>query len=90
VGESPNDRNDRAIRVAAAWYAARLPGMRVVMLTNDADNRRRALDAGLQAMSVQARAHWDASGRSPQEGHSALHSCMHSCMQKRAACCTLA
>lgn len=57
VGESPNDRNDRAIRTAAAWYAARLPGMRVVVLTNDADNRRRALEAGLQAMSVQARWH---------------------------------
>jgi hypothetical protein len=28
-GESPNDRNDRAIRVAAAWYAKRLPGQKV-------------------------------------------------------------
>jgi hypothetical protein len=55
AGESPNDRNDRAIRVAAAWYAARLPKMRIVVLTNDADNRRRALEAGLQAMTVQAR-----------------------------------
>jgi len=55
AGESPNDRNDRAIRVAAAWYAARLPKMRVVVLTNDADNRRRALEAGLLAMTVQAR-----------------------------------
>lgn len=56
AGEGPNDRNDRAIRVAAAWYAARLPGVRVLVLTNDADNRRRALEAGLQAMTVQARA----------------------------------
>ena len=29
AGESPNDRNDRAIRVAAAWYTARLPGHKV-------------------------------------------------------------
>ena len=55
TGEGPNDRNDRAIRVAAAWYAARLPSVRVLVLTNDADNRRRALEAGLQAMTVQAR-----------------------------------
>ncbi|KAK9825185.1 hypothetical protein WJX81_004330 [Elliptochloris bilobata] len=54
VGEGPNDRNDRAIRVAAAWYGARLPGVRVLVLTNDADNRRRALESGLQAMTVQA------------------------------------
>jgi PIN domain len=42
AGESPNDRNDRAIRVAAAWYQARLPPGRVLLLTNDADNRRKA------------------------------------------------
>lgn len=29
AGESPNDRNDRAIRVAAAWYTKRLPGHKV-------------------------------------------------------------
>ena len=56
MGEGPNDRNDRAIRVAAAWYAARLPSVRVLVVTNDADNRRRALEAGLQAITVQARA----------------------------------
>lgn len=28
-GESPNDRNDRAIRVAAQWYTKRLPGHKV-------------------------------------------------------------
>lgn len=51
-GESPNDRNDRAIRVAAAWYAARLPSVRVVLLTDDADNRRKAAEAGIEAMSA--------------------------------------
>ena len=53
VGESPNDRNDRAIRVATAWYAQRLPQMEVYLLTNDAENRRKALEQGLKAMSVQ-------------------------------------
>lgn len=28
-GESPNDRNDRAIRVATQWYTKRLPSMKV-------------------------------------------------------------
>ena len=121
AGESPNDRNDRAIRVAAAWcakpcpyqvlkiragwlvllllslmrspvvphpkhescsplcmlsvctprplsflckvtcltprpmprYAARLPAMPIIMLSNDADNRRKAAEAGVAAMTVQ-------------------------------------
>ena len=52
-GESPNDRNDRAIRVAAAWYDARLaPSMPILFLTNDADNRRKAQEAGLRALTV--------------------------------------
>lgn len=55
-GESPNDRNDRAIRVAAAWYDARLPpSMPILFLTNDAENRRKAQEAGLRAMTVQVR-----------------------------------
>lgn len=53
AAESPNDRNDRAIRVATAWYAQRLPQMEVFLLTNDADNRRKALEQGLKAMSIQ-------------------------------------
>ena len=52
-GESPNDRNDRAIRVASAWYTKRIPGVEIIMLTNDADNRRKALAEGVKAMSVQ-------------------------------------
>ncbi len=51
-GESPNDRNDRAIRVAAKWYRDRLPGMRVVLLTDDVANRRKAGVEGLEAMGV--------------------------------------
>jgi len=55
VNESPNDRNDRAIRVAAAWYMRRVPGMPIIVLTNDAENRRKALEMGINAMSVQVR-----------------------------------
>eukprot|EP00037_Helgoeca_nana_P036307 m.10789 g.10789 ORF g.10789 m.10789 type:complete len:1012 (+) comp7149_c0_seq1:34-3069(+) len=67
-GESPNDRNDRAIRVAAKWYAEHvheaLSGglvqpvddsdsvSRVVLLTNDADNRAKANADGLYAVSM--------------------------------------
>lgn len=51
-GETPNDRNDRAIRTAALWYKSHLPGVRVVMISNDVDNRRRALEAGLEAFSA--------------------------------------
>ncbi|KAG4065176.1 hypothetical protein HA402_007573 [Bradysia odoriphaga] len=50
-GESANDRNDRAIRVATKWYDNHLQAkkhrIRAVLLTDDADNRRKALDEGL-------------------------------------------
>jgi exosome complex exonuclease DIS3/RRP44 len=45
--ESPNDRNDRAIRVATAYYARVCPGVRVVLLTQDAACRAAALAEGL-------------------------------------------
>eukprot|EP00038_Savillea_parva_P009841 m.186189 g.186189 ORF g.186189 m.186189 type:complete len:1044 (+) comp16690_c0_seq1:60-3191(+) len=65
-GESPNDRNDRAIRVAAKWYAQHIREAlqshstamdtddlcRVVLLTNDADNGRKAKADGLHAVSM--------------------------------------
>eukprot|EP00227_Mantoniella_beaufortii_P009153 CAMPEP_0197586868 /NCGR_PEP_ID=MMETSP1326-20131121/8693_1 /TAXON_ID=1155430 /ORGANISM="Genus nov. species nov., Strain RCC2288" /LENGTH=213 /DNA_ID=CAMNT_0043151533 /DNA_START=218 /DNA_END=855 /DNA_ORIENTATION=- len=51
-GESPNDRNDRAIRVATQFYARALPGKRVVLLTNDRGNQRRAKEEGIDALSV--------------------------------------
>lgn len=50
-GESPNDRNDRALRVVADWYAKRLPMMKIILLSDDADNRRKAKEMGVQAMS---------------------------------------
>ena len=56
-GESPNDRNDRAIRAAAAWYTRRLPKMRVILLTNDADNRRKAAAEGIDAQGILVHSH---------------------------------
>ncbi len=42
-GESANDRNDRAIRVAADWYSKHVDNsVDVVLLSNDAENRRLA------------------------------------------------
>ncbi|KAI0262886.1 hypothetical protein BC834DRAFT_889464 [Gloeopeniophorella convolvens] len=65
VGESPNDRNDRAIRVGAAWYNSHIsltrPPVRgqsapvlptVVLLTDDAGNRRKALEDRMACISV--------------------------------------
>lgn len=55
ANESPNDRNDRAIRVAAQWFVKHLepiPGVTVVVLTDDYDNREKARNLGLTAFSV--------------------------------------
>lgn len=53
-GESANDRNDRAIRVAAKWYSQHLKtseldtdGLKVVLLTNDLGNKQKAEESGL-------------------------------------------
>ncbi|ORY48228.1 RNB-domain-containing protein [Rhizoclosmatium globosum] len=51
--ESPNDRNDRAIRTACGWYAKHVPaGVSAVLMTDDADNKRKAGAEGLFAYSV--------------------------------------
>ncbi|XP_074531123.1 exosome complex exonuclease RRP44 [Halichoeres trimaculatus] len=53
-GESANDRNDRAIRVATAWYSQHLKtsepdaqGLKVVLLTNDIGNKQKGEESGL-------------------------------------------
>jgi exosome complex exonuclease DIS3/RRP44 len=55
-GESPNDRNDRAIREVAKWYSNHLsalnPTAKVVLLTGDVENRRKAKEIALLAYSV--------------------------------------
>ncbi|KAI9179099.1 exosome catalytic subunit dis3 [Blastocladiella emersonii ATCC 22665] len=52
--ESPNDRNDRAIRVAAKWYADHLAQhpVTIVMLSDDLGNRTFAAQEKLKAMRV--------------------------------------
>ncbi|KAH9043000.1 RNB-domain-containing protein [Lactarius hengduanensis] len=65
VGETPNDRNDRAIRVGTAWYNSHIfltrPPIRgqpkptlptIVLLTEDADNRRKAEKDSIPCYSV--------------------------------------
>ncbi|CAM9533622.1 unnamed protein product [Discosporangium mesarthrocarpum] len=52
-GESPNDRNDRAIRMAAAWFKGQLgEAIEVLLLTNDRANLGKAKEANLQAMTI--------------------------------------
>lgn len=54
AGEKQNDRNDRAIRKATAWYESHLSlkGVgklipRVVLLTDDENNRKLAIEEGI-------------------------------------------
>lgn len=51
--ETPNDRNDRAIRVAVQWYQNRIVSKPIILLTGDAANRDKALKMGLKAMSME-------------------------------------
>ncbi|XP_055617537.1 exosome complex exonuclease RRP44 [Toxorhynchites rutilus septentrionalis] len=56
VGESANDRNDRMIRRAAFWYEKHIKEdggkLRIVILTDDAENRNRARQQKLSVSSV--------------------------------------
>jgi len=57
-GEKVNDRNDRAIRVAVAWYESHLmpsqadrrkgDRVRVIFLTDDVENKHKAENDGLE------------------------------------------
>ncbi|RHZ52885.1 hypothetical protein Glove_456g19 [Diversispora epigaea] len=58
-GESPNDRNDRAIRSAVGWYSSHLKRapngnkkIDVVLLTDDVANKKKTIAEGLLAYSV--------------------------------------
>lgn len=57
AGESANDRNDRAIRVATKWYNQHLnegdSSVKTVLLTDDAKNRELAETEGILAMSME-------------------------------------
>ncbi|KAJ3689747.1 hypothetical protein LUZ61_018911 [Rhynchospora tenuis] len=55
VGESPNDRNDRAIRVATQWYQSHLGrNTKVMLITNDKDNKKKATEEGLSAETIES------------------------------------
>ncbi|XP_060089521.1 exosome complex exonuclease RRP44 [Heteronotia binoei] len=58
-GENPNDRNDRAIRVAVKWYNEHLQKLQteekiqVILLTNDRKNKERAVEEGITAYTCE-------------------------------------
>ncbi|XP_074995184.1 exosome complex exonuclease RRP44 isoform X2 [Calonectris borealis] len=58
-GETSNDRNDRAIRVAVKWYNEHLKKMedeekiQVIFLTNDRINKEKALEEGITAYTCE-------------------------------------
>ncbi|KAI9002338.1 hypothetical protein BC832DRAFT_561272 [Gaertneriomyces semiglobifer] len=59
LDETPNDRNDRAIRTAVEWYNAHMQGDAVaVLLTDDAANRNKAISQGLISFSVRQYVHF--------------------------------
>ncbi|XP_012277145.1 exosome complex exonuclease RRP44 [Orussus abietinus] len=57
-GEKINDRNDRAIRTAVKWYNKHLTlgsqnPVTVILLTDDAENKRKAIEDGIPAVSME-------------------------------------
>lgn len=51
-GESPNDYNDRMIRVAALWYNKHLNGkIKVLLLSSDEASKAKAINEGVPTMS---------------------------------------
>lgn len=55
-GEKTNDRNDRAIRVAVKWYNTHLNddnNIKIVLLTDDAENKARAAEEGIFVLSME-------------------------------------
>lgn len=56
AGESPNDYYDRCIRTATSWYMRHLgtsDEFEIVLITNDAGNRNRAVSEGIKSMTIQ-------------------------------------
>ncbi|KAH3682629.1 hypothetical protein WICPIJ_006401 [Wickerhamomyces pijperi] len=46
--ESINDRNDTAIRKVAEWFQSHLPSISTVLITNDKDNKKKAIASGFK------------------------------------------
>jgi exosome complex exonuclease DIS3/RRP44 len=54
VGETPNDRNDRAIRVATKWFQDNHShNANVILVTNDRENKMIARKEGIEAVSIE-------------------------------------
>jgi uncharacterized protein YdaT len=51
-GESPNDRNDRAIRRACEWYQNHLKDMEIVFITDDVEQMQKAKAEGLHVYTM--------------------------------------
>ncbi|CAK9293952.1 unnamed protein product [Gordionus sp. m RMFG-2023] len=53
-GETINDRNDRAIRVATNWYNKHLENFKIIsiLITNDIKNKQLAISEGLKSMDL--------------------------------------
>lgn len=49
--ESINDHNDRSIRCSCKWYQKHLPGIKIVLLTDDVANRKLAQSEKVAAIS---------------------------------------
>lgn len=49
--ETINDRNDRAIRQVCKYYSQHLPSIKIILLSDDADNLRKARQEGILAAS---------------------------------------
>ncbi|XP_050525860.1 exosome complex exonuclease RRP44 [Daktulosphaira vitifoliae] len=53
-GESPNDYNDRMIRVAAQWYNKHLGDkIKVLLLSSDEASKAKAIEEGIPTMSLE-------------------------------------
>ena len=54
AGETPNDRNDRAIRVATQWFQRHHShSARIILITNDRENKQIANKEGIEAVSIE-------------------------------------
>ena len=57
-GETANDRNDRSIRVATRWLQTQYSeASKLILLTEDVENKRVAQDEGIEAMHMQEYIH---------------------------------
>eukprot|EP01103_Thecamoeba_quadrilineata_P016000 TRINITY_DN5220_c0_g1_i2.p1 TRINITY_DN5220_c0_g1~~TRINITY_DN5220_c0_g1_i2.p1 ORF type:complete len:949 (+),score=182.23 TRINITY_DN5220_c0_g1_i2:31-2877(+) len=51
--ESPNDRNDRAIRISTKWYNNHLPHKKTILVTNDKASMDKAVQENIPVTTIQ-------------------------------------